>query len=117
MISDERGCMAKDQFTISVSLPDIFIPNIFSPNHDGVNDRFVLSGSELVDQVNFIRIYNRWGIQVYEGTALDINDDEIGWDGTFRGKEAAQGVYAYFIEVQLYGGKKETYRGSVTLLR
>ncbi len=66
------------------------IPNVITPNNDGVNDRFVLDF-----EYRLIQIYNRWGQLVFES---DNFTDY--WDGTFDGKEVADGNYFYIVNVE-----------------
>ena len=70
--------------------PVVFIPNAFSPNGDGINDRFapVLLGMN----VYYLRIYDRWGQEVYSTSYQ--NPDE-GWDGKVLGQEAKPGIYVW----------------------
>lgn len=75
-----------------IKLPiEIFIPNIFTPNEDGINDKFQPQISGLPDYT--FTIYNRWGNKIYE-----LNKDRPFWDG----KEANDGVYFYALESKLY---------------
>jgi gliding motility-associated-like protein len=89
----------------------ISIPNAFSPNGDGRNDRFRIMGVTFQTLAEF-RVYNRWGQEVF--STKDIND---GWDGTFNGKPMEIGAYNYIIRVAFPDGGSETYKGDVTLLR
>jgi gliding motility-associated-like protein len=86
--------------------PELFIPNVFSPNGDGQNDRFVVeySGS----QPFTLQVMDRWGVQLYSG-----NNKVQGWDGAnLNGAATPDGVYFYQVRV----GDKE-YVGNVTLVR
>ncbi len=116
-IIDENGCVASDEITILVERNlDVYIPNVFSPNDDGINDIFsVLAGSNVIE-VKTLQIFNRWGDQVYQADnyAVDINR---GWDGRFRNKEAATGVYIYFTEIEFVDGSTQIFQGEVTLAR
>jgi len=90
----------------------IEMPNIFSPNGDGINDFFNLQGSKKVAISNF-KIYNRWGQMVY-----DNDTPETGWDGTFEGERAVSDVYIYRIVFRnLLGTREEILTGDVTLYR
>ncbi len=89
---------------------DVFIPQIFSPNGDGLND-FLFAKANRLDNVLFI-IYNRWGEKVFEST-----DIQIGWDGTFRGVPAQEGVYVYYLEGEIEEGGSITKKGDITLVR
>ena len=92
-----------------------FIPNVFTPNGDGRNDKFqVFANCEFQDFK--IEIYDRWG------TRLFVAADWLGgWDGTARGQELPPGVYIYKIEYT--AGDKNgnptttTKQGSITLIR
>jgi gliding motility-associated-like protein len=79
---------------------EVRIPNVFTPNGDGVNDRYL----EDMDLKNII-ILNRWGQVMYEGTD--------GWDGRINGVEATPGTYFYIITTLI----DEVYKGALTLLR
>src|SRR5206468_4199490 len=68
---------------------DVFIPNSFSPNNDGVNDVFRIVAADGYRLVRF-QIYNRWGQVIY--SADDISK---GWDGNFRGLPQPQDTYVY----------------------
>ena len=92
---------------------DLIIPNIFSPNGDGVNDFFYLRSSNI--KTLSIRIYDRWGILVYQ--ALD-STKSVFWDGNDRnGKPHAEGVYYYTLEATGADGKLFNKKANITLVR
>lgn len=104
------GCgMATDDIKISV-YKDIYIPNAFTPNEDGVNDIFHIFPYENYKLIKF-SIYNRWGKLLFE-----TDDASNGWDGTFHGSPMPAGVYVYYIELQ-NRKKKIIKKGTVLLLR
>lgn len=114
---DAWGCSATDTITVFVNttaIPDTFIPNTFTPNGDGINDFFFGFGPQ-VASIKSMRIYDRWGELKFEGNNLLLPDE--GWDGTFLGKPAMEGVYAYVIIFQLQFGDEFTRGGNVSLLR
>jgi gliding motility-associated-like protein len=89
----------------------ILIPTGFTPNIDGVNDKLApIVKSEKVNILNF-EVYNRWGQLVY-----NYFDDRNGWDGSYKGDDAAAGVYSFQLK---YKCKEKLYikSGNVTLLR
>lgn len=94
-----------------LEIPDtILIPNVFSPNGDGKNDVFNLSGYD-IDLVE-MSIFNRWGALVFN---TEMTDN--GWDGqTTSGTAATEGTYFYVIIVNLNQATK-TYKGTLTLIR
>ncbi len=118
-VSIEKGpCSASDQFRILVKTPrDVFIPNIFSPNLDGQNDVFFIQAGKQIAQIRSFLVFDRWGGSVFRADNFQPNDITIGWDGYYRGKLAAIGVYAYFVEVEYVDGHVEILEGDVTLVR
>ena len=99
------------------SCREVFIPNVFSPNGDGINDRFLLQDDGDVTAVLLMRIFDRWGGMVFEQAQFLPNDPAFGWDGRFRGKPASAGVYTWFAELVFRDGKQELFSGTVTLVR
>lgn len=88
-----------------VSAPEIFIPNVFTPNGDGQNDLWMVDYTG--DQAFDVTIYDRWGVLQYEST-----NKTKGWNGLFKGTEAQSGVYFYVLKV----GDRE-FGGEVSLVR
>ena len=111
---NEYGCSDTLVDTIRVDDPfTLFIPSAFSPNGDGVNDRFMFNMSGISKM--YMEIYNRWGEIVYSSS-----NPYDGWDGTFHnnGKALPSGVYTYvFISTIKEGAKEHVSQGHVTLLR
>lgn len=90
-------------------------PNVFTPNADGVNDLFEVASPSPLEKFQ-LKIYNRWGTIVFEGT--DINNY---WNGTTsNGQEAASGIYFWVSTIKCSRGDfvfDNAFRGTVTLLR
>lgn len=105
-------CHRQDTITVKIDLTcgDFFIPNVFSPNGDGLND-FVNAHGFCISSYN-LQIFNRWGEKVFETT-----DKSYGWDGSFRGKPMDIGVFMYKVEGITIEGKPFSLKGNVTLLR
>jgi len=96
----------------------VFIPNAFSPNNDGENDRLIVFGNtNRITQVNRFQIFNRYGSLVFEATNFSPNDESMAWDGKVKGVGVANGVYLYFLELELNSGEVELVAGDITLLR
>ena len=68
-------------------------------------------------EINSMKIYDRWGNQVYENFNFKPNDIGVGWDGKSNGRPQLQSVYLYVMEVEMISGKVRTLRGDVTLIR
>ena len=88
-------------------------PNIFTPNGDGVNDYFTITKPETLPCLEAIeiRIFNRWGSQVYHNKGTTF-----GWDGTFEGADVSEGVYFFTIEGS-YSQKSFFFKNFLTLMR
>jgi len=97
------GCT--DSVSKEILIIDITIPNVFTPNGDGINDYFVIDGIEFVDGCQLV-VFNRWGKKVYES-----NNYKNDWDGD----NLADGVY-YFI-FNLPQNIADPYHGTVTIIR
>ncbi|WP_343744524.1 gliding motility-associated C-terminal domain-containing protein [Chitinophaga sp.] len=89
---------------------NIFIPNLFSPNGDGVNDVLYVYGTAIA-QLEF-RVYNQWGQLVFTS-----KDQRQGWDGTMSGQKQPVGVYVYIVRATMQDGQVITKKGNVTLMR
>ncbi len=118
MAINEGGCMNKDELTIFVvcNNGNIFLPNTFSPNGNGTNDVFYPRGTGLYN-VKSMRIFNRWGEQVFEATNFKANDASRGWKGLYKDKPAPNDVYVYFVEVICENNAVLTYSGNIALIR
>ncbi|MCB0380341.1 MAG: gliding motility-associated C-terminal domain-containing protein, partial [Flavobacteriales bacterium] len=100
--TDSNGCKSTDNINIIVLFENvIFVPNIFSPNGDGINDILFVRGKG-VEKLKFF-IYDRWGEKVFETTSLDV-----GWDGSFRGKDMNKAVFVYYLEATFIDGQEVT---------
>ncbi len=118
-VVDEYGCQASDDLIITLSKNRrIYIPTLFSPNGDGINDIFYISGDG--DQIVKIRkfiVFNRWGEVLHEALDFLPNDPVKGWDGHFKNQSLNPGVFVYFAEVEYIDGFVEQIHGDVTLMR
>jgi len=117
---DSNGCLASDMFSIIVLQPqgsDVYAPNAFSPNGDGINDAFTLFGNEKIEAIENLTIFDRWGGMVFYAEGIAPNDLSKGWTGEWRGKQANQGVYTWMATVKLADGTNKLLAGDVTLLR
>ncbi len=118
VILDNGLCSIVDSFRLSFKNCDafqIFIPNIFSPNGDGVNDQFSIHLDPEIEVLNFgMYIYDRWGSLVFAQNQMS------GWDGLKNGSSMATGSYIYKVEVEyLLDGVREKWKqsGDVMLIR
>lgn len=112
--SNALGCSDYDTIQVRVDLRcgEVFVPNAFSPNNDGVNDVLHVK-TNCFNQILF-KIYNRWGELVFQS-----DDPSIGWDGTYQGKPMDTGVFVYYIEGNLKDKERTliSQKGNITLVR
>ncbi|HMQ89671.1 MAG TPA: gliding motility-associated C-terminal domain-containing protein, partial [Flavilitoribacter sp.] len=116
--SNDTGCIAEKTVRVSVDSRDlIYLPSAFSPNGDGVNDRFSIFTKAAVLKILDFAVYDRWGGQVYRNPTLSPNNPAAGWDGRIGNRMAPPGVYAYTLKVELVDGSVVVMKGEVLLLR
>lgn len=117
-IVDNNGCRFSDDLFITTNqIENVYEPNIFTPELSEGNDRFFLGASLAVEAVQSMRIYDRWGNLVFESFDMPINEPVAGWDGTFRGKQAEDGIYSYIAQVRFINGNVRPFKGTIHLLR
>ena len=109
----DSGCTAIDTVLITV-IPQhqLYIPNAFTPNGDGVNDVWEAFGNKKVWVYLNVEVFDRWGEKVFEST--DINYQ---WDGKYRGTPEEPGIYVYVFKVTFLDGYVVNNKGSITLIR
>jgi gliding motility-associated-like protein len=101
--------VAYDTLTVIVTETySLTIPNVFTPNADGVNDGFFVSGKGV--QSFDILIYDRWGLKMFESSTL-------GFGGAWDGKNADDGTYFYIIKATSTKGVSQDYKGYLTLIK
>lgn len=106
-ITDENGCQATQTVTVTDACTELFIPNVFTPNGDGINDTWKIDGLSNNPPIE-VRIFNRYGIKLFENTGYGTP-----WDGKYGGKPVPRGVYYYLINVT---GTNKTYSGPLTVV-
>jgi gliding motility-associated-like protein len=113
-ITDNNLCSNIDSVFINVKETcgdDLLIPNVFSPNGDGVNDFFKVTVSNI--RSFECDIYDRWGIKLFSSSLSNFS-----WNGiSTNGVLVPDGVYFYLIRIQKYNNKINNYKGFLTLVR
>lgn len=113
VVTDNQGCTDTASITIIVTVIDntpIVIPNVFTPNGDGENDQFTISGN--IKNMH-IMVYNRWG-QVM----TDLWGSNAKWDGrTMAGLEVPEGTYYYLIDITDFNDDSFEFTGVFQLIR
>ncbi|MDB5134229.1 MAG: hypothetical protein JWP37_832 [Mucilaginibacter sp.] len=106
-VTDVNNCQATQEIQVTDECPEIRIPNTFTPNGDGINDTWVIAGLSY-DQTCLVQVFTRYGQQVLESRGYATS-----WNGNYKGKRMASGVYYYIITAK-NGTLK--YSGSVTII-
>ncbi len=110
--STAAGCKGEGYVRVKVYKgPDIYVATGFTPNNDGMNDKFIPFPVG-IKKLNYFKVFNRWGQMVYSTTVLNE-----GWDGRFGGKEQASGVYVWMLQGITKDDKIITKQGTVVLIR
>ncbi|NRB49544.1 MAG: gliding motility-associated C-terminal domain-containing protein [Saprospiraceae bacterium] len=116
---DRFGCRGEADIRLVIDPSiDVFMPTVFSPNGDALNDRFYVMANEA--QVALIRdflIFDRWGGAIFEVHDVLPNDPDAGWDGLSRGKDLPPGVYVFYARLRLVDGSERLVEGDVLLMR
>lgn len=113
--TDQFGCAKTDSILITVGevclVNDLLIPDAITANGNGVNDRFRVINLAAESEFVEITVFNRWGEKVFD------EENNEGWDGTFRGAPAPTGIYMYIVTFDCGDGDEKFYKGDLTLLR
>jgi gliding motility-associated-like protein len=95
----------------TIDVCELSIANVFTPNGDGINDKFYPLTKCTTEQYEFF-IYNRWGQLVYKTT-----NQTDKWDGKYREEDCSEGVYMYLIRYKYPTQPAKNVYGSISLLR
>ena len=116
-VINSDSCTASDTVTVIVNNEiSAFIPTVFTPNGDGLNDRFefdILGATEIE-----VSVFDRWGQRVYYNAAQQNGiTGSYGWDGNFNGKYAPEDTYVYQITIVYFDGTVKDTTGTITIMR
>ena len=109
---DENGCWVEKYILLEdrIGNVNIYVPNVFTPNQDGINDNLEIFAPDHLLQS--LQIYNRWGGLIYTSRG-----PEFKWNGKGEKKRVNPGVYMYRVQLEDQRGKTIFKTGSVTVLR
>lgn len=107
-VVSDSGCGTTSDIVLVKVFKDIFIPTAFTPNNDGLNDRWTILGLDALLSYR-VTVYNRWGQPIFQTT-----DTPRSWDGTYNGVPSPAGVYVYIIEKRI---DRKLVKGTVMLIR
>jgi gliding motility-associated-like protein len=108
---DSSGCgyLLNVKIEVEIELNEIFVPDAFSPNSDGINDKVFVRGS--IKEFSF-SVFNRWGEIVFR-----TQNQSQGWDGSYRSKELDAGVFVYYLSGTDATGNSFNKKGNITLVK
>lgn len=117
-VTDGNGCANSSSINITSNcVNDVWMPNAFSPNGDGINDVFLVRGNPRNTTIERFTIYNRVGNKVFESNNVLPGDLASGWDGKYKGEPAQMEIYGYYVIAKFSNGEKKVMKGNITLLR
>lgn len=113
-ITTNEGCIATAiTLLTTVTTPEIYVPNIFSPQD---RSNFTVFSNDQITTIDRLSIYDRWGNLMFLNENFITNDPDQGWDGTYNDRLVEQGVYVFVFVYEL-DGRKIVESGDVTLIR
>jgi gliding motility-associated-like protein len=117
-VSNEWNCVSQDDILVKIACDknQIFLANTFTPNGDGINDRFYPQGAG-DPIVKKLTIVNRWGNVVFDATDIPINDPAYGWDGTYKLAQLPPDVFIYVLKATCESGQIIEIKGDVSIVR
>lgn len=117
-IGNDNGCKVSEEVFINIDKSiNIYTPNAFSPNGDGINDYFAIYSDQIISNISSLKIFDRWGSLLFEQTDLLPNQELSGWDGKVNNQSMPVGVYVYVAELTLVDGTTEQISGDFVLVR
>lgn len=111
IVNDQNGCIDTAYITIQVARPcvEVYVPTIFSPNEDGLNDEWKIIGT-CIRSIN-TKVYDQWGEIIFESS-----DQQLGWDGSYLNEKVPNDQYTFVVSVVLESGEKISKNGSVRVM-
>ena len=117
VVADSNSCTVSAEYNVGYTDEScIFIPSVFTPNNDGINDTWEIRGVDLYEHVT-INVFNRWGDVVFsfDGKGSEYLNKENQWNGSFKTKGTVP--LTTFVYVVDFHEDDELYKGTVTIVR
>ncbi|MCF8238904.1 MAG: gliding motility-associated C-terminal domain-containing protein [Saprospiraceae bacterium] len=111
------GCDSVHILHLTLLRTGIYIPTAFSPNDDGINDRFTIYGGADLALIESMTIYDRWGNKLATYADLPPGNPEFGWDGKSRGIFLDPGVYVFTGSLLMSDESHRFVKGEVTVVK
>jgi len=113
----DKACDKNAKVTVTVKPCGVYVPDAFSPNHDGQNEVLHVYASHCIKQISKMTIYDRWGEVIYQRENFSASDQSGGWDGMYHGEISTPGVYPYKIQAVMVSGMTGDFKGVINLIR
>lgn len=114
----ENGCIVSTSLQILARRAlEVYVPNVFSPNEDGVNDQITVFANDRVVEIESFQIFDRWGENLFEVSNIPPNEPNFGWDGRLNGELMNAQVLIYTTTLILDDGSKVVFKGDFVLMR
>ncbi len=115
---DTNGCSISATTNVRIRKDSqVFLPNVFSPNGDGLHDRYQIFSGNSVQNIDQFQVFDYEGRLMYQANDRQPNDPSIGWDGRFNGRDMLPAVFVVLVEVTLIDGTTKNYRQTMTLIK
>ena len=118
VVTDGHNCRVSAKLTVTVNKnQQLYIPNAFSPNDDGINDFFTIYAGKGVETIRQFEVFDRWGNHVFSAPPNSPpGSPELQWDGTAKGKKLQPGAFTWFAKIEFKDGRIEQYEGGIMLV-
>lgn len=107
-----NGCCDTPAISAAVGNGHVYVPNVFTPNGDGINDRLVVYGDQNIILIRSFRVSDKEGTSVFYAEDMIPNDPTTAWDGTVNAKYK-NGVYSFVMVVEAFDNATATLQGKV----
>jgi gliding motility-associated-like protein len=117
ILAENENCIDSTDVTVRVdNTRFLFVPNIFTPNYDGVNDYLNMFSPDY-GMIETFQIMDRWGNVLFSSDGVMMNEEAGGWNGEYRDKEVPAGVYVWYARIRFLDHLVESFGGTLTLIR
>lgn len=118
IIKDKNGCIRNDKVVVRVKFNKGYVaPNIFYPGSSNGNQRFTLYPEYAsIQNIKTLKVYDRWGNLVFATQNIPAGDANLGWDGSFDGREINPGVFIWVAELEYKDKSSEIVKGDITII-
>lgn len=115
--TDTTGCTGADTLQLSYdNTIALYVPNAFTPNNDGLHDHLAVSTSPGILEIEYFRVFDRWGNLIFEYLAFPAAPLTDLWDGSYGGKRLAPDTFVWTASLRLTNRSTAVRSGALTLI-